>query len=36
MALSGEYRLAMASEEAMTEFAERLSYFSDMHANMDW
>ena len=36
MAQSGEYGLAMASEEAMTEFTECLTYFSDMHANMDW
>ncbi len=36
MAQSGEYGLAMASEEAMTEFTEGLSYFNDMHANMDW
>ena len=36
MAQSGEYGLAMASEEAMTEFIEGLTYFSDMHANMDW
>ena len=36
MAQSGTYELAMASEEDMTEFVEGLSYFSDMHANMDW
>ena len=36
MAQSGEYRLAMASVEAMTEFVEGLTYFSDMHTNMDW
>lgn len=36
MAQSGEYELAMASEEAMTEFTEGLTYFNDMHANMDW
>ena len=36
MARSGEYTLAMMSEEAMTEFTEGLTYFNDMHANMDW
>ena len=36
MAQSGEYGLAMVSDEAMTEFTEGLSYFNDMHANMDW
>ena len=36
MAQSGTYQLAMASEEAMTEFTEGLTYFNDMHANMDW
>ena len=36
MAQSGTYQLAMASEEAMTEFIEGLTYFNDMHANMDW
>ena len=36
MAQDGTYGLAMASEEAMTEFVEGLSYFSDMYANMDW
>ena len=36
MAGNGTYGLAMASEEDMTEFVEGLSYFNDMHANMDW
>ena len=36
MAQNGTYGLAMVSEESMTEFVEGLSYFSDMHANMDW
>ena len=36
MAQNGTYQLAMASEEAMTEFIEYLTYFNDMHANMDW
>ena len=36
MAQSGEYGHAMASSDAMTEFVESLTYFNDMHANMDW
>ena len=36
MAQSGEYRTAMVSEEAMTEFIEYITYYSDMHADMDW
>ena len=35
-ALSGEYRRAMISKEAMTEFTEYQSYISDMYANMEF
>ncbi len=36
MAQSGEYRLAMQSEEAMKEFTEYFTYLSDMYANMEF
>ena len=36
MAQSGEYSLAMESEEAMTEFTEHLSYILAMYENMDF
>ncbi len=36
MAQSREYALAMASENAMEELVERLSYFNDRYTNMDF
>ena len=36
MAQSGEYRHAMASNEAMEAFADHLGQISDQHANMDF